>query len=181
MTEVVYITAKELQDLYQNPNLVIYDIREADEFAREHIVGAQNTPISKFDVNTFNNLDKKIVVFHCQSGNRTRMNESKLKELKYEKIFVLKNGLAEWKSLGCAVAINNKAPLPIMRQVQIVAGLLILIGVIAGFVISPAFFLLSGFVGAALIFAGVSGFCGMANLLMLLPYNKSNKCNSSCQ
>lgn len=89
MTEVVYITAKELQDLYQNPNLVIYDIREADEFAREHIVGAQNTPISKFDVNTFNNLDKKIVVFHCQSGNRTRMNESKLKELKYEKILAL--------------------------------------------------------------------------------------------
>ena len=181
MAEVIYINAQELQELYQKPNLVICDIREADEFAREHIVGAQNTPISKFDCNTLNNLaHEKIVVFNCQSGNRTKMNEGKLKELKCEKVFVLKNGLTEWKNLGCAVAINNKAPLPLMRQVQIVAGFLTLLGVILSFTVSPYFSLLSGFVGAGLMFAGISGYCGMANLLMLLPYNKTNNCNSTC-
>ena len=181
MAEVIYINAKELQDLYQKPNLVICDIREADEFAREHIVGAQNTPVSKFDFNTLNSLgDDKTLVFNCQSGNRTKMSESKLKELKCERVFVLKNGLAEWKSQGCAVAINNKAPLPLMRQVQIVAGFLILLGVVLAFIVSPYFSLLSGVVGAGLMFAGISGYCGMANLLMLLPYNKTNNCNSTC-
>lgn len=181
MADVIYISAKELHDLYTDPNLVIYDIREADEFAREHILGAKNIPISKFDSSMLNALnDETIIVFNCQSGNRTKMNESKLKGLKYKEVFVLKNGLLEWKSLGCAMAVNNKAPLPLMRQVQIVAGSLILIGIALSFIISPYFILLSGFVGAGLIFAGVSGFCGMANLLMLLPYNKSNKCNSSC-
>lgn len=42
MADVIYISAKELHDLYTDPNLVIYDIREADEFAREHILGAKN-------------------------------------------------------------------------------------------------------------------------------------------
>lgn len=181
MAEVIYISAKELQDLYQKPKLVICDIREADEFAREHIVGAQNTPLSKFDFNTLNSMnDEKIVVFHCQSGNRTKMNESKLKALNCKTVFILKDGLSEWKSQGCAVAINNKAPLPLMRQVQIVAGFLILLGVILSFTLSAYYSLLSGFVGAGLMFAGITGYCGMANLLMLLPYNKANNCNSTC-
>ncbi|MCX8514843.1 MAG: rhodanese family protein [Burkholderiales bacterium] len=181
MSEVLYISTQELQDLYQTSNVVIYDIREADEYAREHITGSQNVPISKFDANSFNDLKDKVVVFHCQSGNRTKMNENKLKQINCEKIYVLKNGLTEWKNQGCAVTINNKAPLPIMRQVQIVSGLLVLVGVIAGFLITPSFFLFSGLIGAGLIFAGVSGYCGMANLLMLLPYNKTNKCNNTCQ
>lgn len=180
MTKITYISAKELQNLYQQSDVVIYDIREADEYAREHIIGAYNTPISKFEQYHFTNLDDKIVVFHCQSGMRTQMNEEKLQQVKCKQIFILKNGLSEWNSLGYATAINNKAPLPIMRQVQIVAGSLILLGIIAGFLITPILFLLSGVVGAGLIFAGLTGFCGMANLLMLLPYNKRNKCKQSC-
>ena len=181
MAEVIYINAKELQELHQKPNLAIFDIREADEFAREHIVGAQNTPISKFDCSSLNNLSmEKTVVFNCQSGNRTKMNEDKFKTLQCDKVYVLKNGLTEWKNLGCAIAINNKAPLPLMRQVQIVAGFLVLLGLVLSFTVSSYFSLLSGFVGAGLMFAGISGYCGMANLLMLLPYNKSNSCNSTC-
>lgn len=181
MAEIKYISANDLQDLYQKPNLVICDIRESDEFAREHIVGAQNVPLSTLNANTFNHLNEKhIIVFTCQSGNRTQMAANKFKELKIKTVFVLKNGLTEWKNIGCAIAKNNKAPLPLMRQVQIIAGFLILLGVILGFVISPYFALLSGFVGAGLLFAGITGYCGMANILMLLPYNKTNNCNIFC-
>ena len=60
----------------------------------------------------------------------------------------------------------------LMRQVQIAAGLLILCGVLLGYGVSSLFFLLSGFVGAGLLFAGVTGFCGMARLLKVMPWNR---------
>jgi rhodanese-related sulfurtransferase len=66
----------------------------------------------------------------------------------------------------------KNAPLPLMRQVQITAGSLVLLGLILSNVVAPAWILLSWFVGAGLVFAGVSGFCGMARLLALMPWNK---------
>lgn len=181
MAEIKYINSQELQQLYGTPGLIICDIREADEYRREHIIGAKNTPLSNFNSDQISEIDSNsLVVFHCQSGNRTKMNEAKFKNLPCKEVFILKDGISEWKKLGCATAIDNKAPLPIMRQVQIVAGSLVALGVILSFIISPYFALLSGFVGAGLMFAGITGFCGMANLLMLLPYNKSNNCNTTC-
>lgn len=181
MAEIKYINSQELQKLYDNPNLIIYDIREADEYRREHIVGAKNTPLSNFNLDQINEVSpNSSIVFHCQSGNRTKMNEAKFKDLPCKEVFILKDGITEWKNLGCATAVDNNAPLPIMRQVQITAGSLVVFGVILSFIISPYFALLSAFVGAGLIFAGISGFCGMANLLMLLPYNKNNNCNTTC-
>lgn len=59
-----------------------------------------------------------------------------------------------------------------MRQVQIAAGLLVLVGVGLGFGIHPAFFALSGLVGAGLVFAGATGFCGMAQILARAPWNR---------
>jgi rhodanese-related sulfurtransferase len=161
--------------------LLICDIREADEYNREHIIGAKNTPLSTFDFDELHNFGiDQTIVFHCQSGNRTKMNEGKFQNIKCKEVLVLCDGINEWKKLRCAVAMNNKAPLPLMRQVQIVAGSLIVLGAILSVILSPAFILLSGFVGAGLIFAGVTGYCGMANILMLLPYNKNNNCNGAC-
>ena len=59
-----------------------------------------------------------------------------------------------------------------MRQVQIAAGSLVLAGVLLGAFVAPGFYALSGFVGAGLLFAGVSGFCGMARLLAVMPWNR---------
>jgi hypothetical protein len=67
---------------------------------------------------------------------------------------------------------DAKAPLEIMRQVQITAGLLVLAGVILSFTVNQAWIGLSAFVGAGLTFAGVSGWCGMAKVLALMPWNR---------
>jgi rhodanese-related sulfurtransferase len=87
--------------------------------------------------------------------------------------FVLDGGLDAWVKAGLPVATDADAPMEIMRQVQIAAGSLVLIGVILGFLVTPVWFVLAGFVGAGLTFAGVSGFCGMARLLMLAPWNRA--------
>jgi hypothetical protein len=70
------------------------------------------------------------------------------------------------------VIVAPGAPMEIMRQVQVVAGTLILLGVGLGVLLSPWFFALSGFVGAGLVFAGVTGWCGMAKLLSRAPWNR---------
>lgn len=85
---------------------------------------------------------------------------------------MLDGGLNAWEKAGLPVETNADAPLEIMRQVQIAAGSLVLIGVLLGFLVAPAWFGLSAFVGAGLTYAGVTGFCGMARLLMLMPWNR---------
>ncbi|WP_325231663.1 YgaP-like transmembrane domain, partial [Sphingobium sp.] len=65
-----------------------------------------------------------------------------------------------------------RQPIEVMRQVQLVAGGLVLLGVVLGFLVAPAFFGLSAFVGAGLIMAGATGWCGMARLLRLMPWNR---------
>ncbi|MGA8903369.1 YgaP-like transmembrane domain [Bradyrhizobium sp.] len=37
---------------------------------------------------------------------------------------------------------------------------------------TPWFFIVPGFVGAGLLLAGLTGFCGMARLLMRAPWNR---------
>ena len=86
--------------------------------------------------------------------------------------FVLQGGLDAWALAGLPVKEDRQAPLEIMRQVQIAAGMLVLTGVLLGFIAHPAFFGLSAFVGAGLTFAGATGFCGMARLLQAAPWNR---------
>ena len=87
--------------------------------------------------------------------------------------FVLQGGLDGWSAAGLPVETDRKAPLEIMRQVQIGAGGLVLAGVALGYLAHPAFFALAGVMGAGLTFAGVTGFCGMAKLLALAPWNRA--------
>jgi len=81
-------------------------------------------------------------------------------------------GIQAWKAAGLPVTEDKSQPLPLMRQVQIAAGGLILLGVVLGYGFSSGFFLLSALVGAGLTFAGITGFCGMARLLAVMPWNR---------
>ena len=181
MANIKYITAEELKQMYDSNDILICDIRESDEYNREHIVGAKNFPLSNLQVNKLDDIAKsKKLILHCLSGNRTKMNEKVFKSINCDEVMILCDGINAWKKQGCAIAKNHKAPLPLMRQVQIIAGCLILLGSILSYTVSKDFVLLSGFVGIGLLVAGVTGFCGMANILMLLPYNKNNGCNNVC-
>ena len=78
----------------------------------------------------------------------------------------------QWKQQHKPTQLNRNAPLPIMRQVQIIVGFMVLLGIVLAYFVSPGFMFISAFFGAGLLFAGISGTCGLAKLLMLLPYNK---------
>ncbi|MGE0046218.1 MAG: rhodanese family protein, partial [Hyphomonadaceae bacterium] len=140
--------------------------------AREHILGARLAPLSVIDVHDFDRDRAKAAVFHCKSGMRTQANAARLIAKGFREAYFLEGGIEAWKGEGFAVHTNRAAPLEIMRQVQIAAGLLVLLGVVLGWLANPAFYLLSAFVGGGLLFAGASGWCGLAHLLKLMPWNR---------
>ncbi|KNC88232.1 rhodanese family protein [Trabulsiella odontotermitis] len=152
----------------------LIDIREADEYAREHIAQARLFPLSAIEQGARLPLQATDeVIFHCQSGKRSSGNAAKLVAAAAPgKVWLLEGGIDAWKQAGLPTQEDKSQPLPIMRQVQIAAGVLILCGVILGYTVAEGFFLLSGFVGAGLLLAGISGFCGMARLLAVMPWNR---------
>jgi rhodanese-related sulfurtransferase len=85
----------------------------------------------------------------------------------------LTGGIDGWAAAGLPVEVDRGKPIEIMRQVQIAAGVLVLTGVILGLLVAPGFFGLSAFVGAGLTFAGLTGWCGMAKLLAVMPWNRA--------
>lgn len=167
------ISPREAQTLLAQGAKLI-DIRDADEYLREHIPQAYLAPLSVLDQGLLpDNLRADRIIFHCQSGKRTQNAATKLSAIAASaQCWLLEGGIDGWKAAGLPVVEDKSQPLPLMRQVQIAAGSLILLGVVLGYAVGSAFFLLSGFVGAGLILAGVTGFCGMARLLDKMPWNR---------
>jgi rhodanese-related sulfurtransferase len=162
------ITAHDAKRLIDKGALLI-DIRGADEHARECIPGARNCP-----VNTMEKLGAGAgpVVFYCRSGNRTAVNSGRLAAAAGCEAYAIEGGIDAWKLAGLPVRTDHRQPIEVQRQVQLVAGSLVLLGVLLGQFVHPAFDAVAGFVGAGLVFAGLTGWCGMAKLLDAMPWNR---------
>ena len=167
------VDAKTVKRWIEEDRAVLIDVREADEHAREHIPQARLVPLSGFNPSDFPKDFEKIGVFHCQSGTRTAEAAARILQTDFAQVCELEGGLTGWKDAGLAVNFNRKAPISIMRQVQITAGSLVVLGIVLAVLVSPWFMALSAFVGAGLTFAGVSGTCAMASILSHMPWNKS--------
>ncbi|HEV7271001.1 rhodanese family protein [Pseudoxanthomonas sp.] len=164
------ISPEQAQALLADGALLV-DIRNHDEHAREHIPGAMLWPVSQ-PTASLSTGSAKTVIFHCRSGVRTQANAATLAAAAGCEAFLMSGGLDAWKRAGLPVRQDRRQPIELMRQVQIAAGSLVLAGVLVAATLSPYGLLLSGFVGAGLVFAGVSGFCGMARLLAAMPWNR---------
>lgn len=167
------ITPQELKKRMDRGDAILIDIREADEYARAHIPGSRLAPMSSFDSADFTADLGKVAVFQCRSGMRTDANAARLLAGGFSEAYCLTGGLNAWEAAGLPVRTNANAPLELMRQVQIAAGSLILVGVVLGWLAHPGFYALSAFVGAGLLQAGLTGWCGMALLLKTMPWNRA--------
>ena len=172
MTDLQTISPERAAELVRR-GAVLIDIREADEHARERIPGARHHALSRMDAESPARSGDEVLVFHCRSGARTRGHAARLSAAAATcEAYILDGGLNAWKKAGLPVALDRSQPIDIIRQVQIAAGSLVLMGILLGTFVAPGFYALSAFVGAGLMFAGISGFCGMAHLLALMPWNR---------
>lgn len=166
---IATLSAPEAQKLVAQGARLI-DIRGPDEHMRERIPGAVNLPLARVA-----QLEQGAapVVFHCRAGARTEANAALLEAASNgAPCYIVRGGLDGWRAAGLPVVRDRRQPIELMRQVQLAAGALVLLGVALGFLVAPGFFALAAFVGAGLMIAGATGWCGMANLLRLMPWNR---------
>ena len=157
----------------QNGQIRLIDIRETSEYAENFIPQARLVPLSIARLYSVKDEDApdKPVVFFCRSGRRTDKAADELKALAGDtQAWQMEGGLNGWMKEGLPVR-HEKTVMPLFRQIQIGAGSLVLVGILGSWVWHPMFWL-SAFVGAGLVFAGVTGFCGLGLLLAKMPWNR---------
>ena len=80
----------------------LIDIRDADEYLREHIPEADLAPLSVLEQSGLPpKLRREQIIFHCQAGKRTSNNADKLAAPPPQKYFYSKMGLMAGKELDC--------------------------------------------------------------------------------
>ncbi|QLH42477.1 MAG: rhodanese-like domain-containing protein [Coxiellaceae bacterium] len=166
------ITATELKSRLDNANVLLIDVREPAEYRSENIEGAYLIPLSQISHEKLPSKNKTIVI-HCGSGRRSvEACKKLLAQDPTLDVYSLEGGIKAWEAAGFNVRKSESKILPLDRQTQVVAGFLVLCGIILGTLVHPAFYIISSFVGLGLMYAGISGWCGMAKLLAKMPWNK---------
>jgi len=167
------IDAKTLRNWLEKGEAVLVDVREPAEFSAENIHGAALLPLGAIRKSALPPHEGKKLVIHCRKGGRGGAACQKLlAEDPALELYNLEGGLEAWQAEGGATASSGRFFLPLDRQVQLVIGICLLAGSVLGYYLSPNFFYLTGFLGAGLTFAGLTGFCGLAMLLAKMPWNQ---------
>jgi rhodanese-related sulfurtransferase len=164
------VTPDALREWLDADAAAVVDVRDPEEFAREHIPGAHLVPLARISPDALPAAGR--TVLHCKSGRRSAEAAARLAAAGRTDILQLAGGLDAWKQAGLPVEANPRVPISIMRQVQIVAGTITFVGTILAASVSPWFLILPGFIGMGLAFAGASGTCGMAAMLRVMPWNR---------
>lgn len=155
-----------------NPTVDFINVCTSAEYKEKHIKGVRSVPLDTLDSRVAELNQKKTVYIHCRSGNRGRQAIEKLQSLGVTAELVnVEGGLLAWEEAGFETnSYTNR--LPIMRQVFIGAGAIVLGGVILTNFVDYKFILIPLLVSLGLLVSGLTGWCGMALLLSKMPWNK---------
>ena len=169
-------TPRHLNDrLQQGEKLHLLDVRTPAEHAEIHVPGVQLAPLDRLDARLADEsgcAKDQPVFLLCRSGNRAKLAAAKLEKCGYTQCHVVEGGTLAWAEAGLPVNRGTSKVISLERQVRIAAGAIVLTGVLLAHFMHPAFIWLSGFVGAGLIFAGITDWCGMGMLIAKLPWNQ---------
>ena len=153
-------------------SIPLIDVRTPAEFGSVHAEGAVNHPMESLDVERLRFGKEDEIQVICQSGGRSMKVCQKLEAAGYSNVVNVEGGTSAWQASGLPV-VEGKKMISLERQVRIAAGSLIVIGAAIGQFVHPGGFGLSAFVGAGLVFAGVTDTCGMGMMIARMPWNRS--------
>lgn len=175
MSQIHSVDAQTLKKWMKDSKALLIDVREPLECSLEKIVSSKNIPLAQItleDLDLSKNKDKKIVI-QCRSGARSMTACKKLSEADPSlELYNLDGGILAWKAQGYNIA-QEKDALPLDRQVQLTLGIIIIFGVLMSYLFNDSWVLLPAIIGLGLINAGLTGWCGMAKLVALFPWNRN--------
>ncbi len=176
------ISPKELSDLLSQGKAELIDVRTPAEYREVHIEGARNVPLDRLQPDSLmagrnGNGDHPLYVT-CKSGKRGSQACQKLIDAGFDRVVNVDGGVDAWESANLPV-VRGKKTISLERQVRIAAGCLVLIGALLGLFVHPYFIGISAFVGAGLMFAGITDSCAMGMLLAKMPWNQVRECEGN--
>ena len=174
------ISAKEFKQQKQSPEsqLRVIDVRTHAEVNSESLADCAHFPLQELNgaavkayLEQQGHDSSQPVYLLCASGQRAAKAGEQLQGDLDNQLVIIEGGMNALKQLGIDIAKGSGNIISLERQVRIAAGSLVVLGVILGFAVNPGFYGLSGFVGAGLVFAGVTDSCGMGMVLARMPWN----------
>ncbi|MEW8624618.1 MAG: rhodanese-like domain-containing protein [Candidatus Thiodiazotropha sp.] len=163
----------------QGTKIELLDVRTAVEYSGGHIPGAKLLTLDEISdkslvqqVGAPQIRDLTPVYITCKSGFRAEQAAEKLLNLGYRNLVLVEGGTEGWENLGLPMERCGRV-ISLERQVQITIGSLLLLKVFVGFTLHELFFLAGALIGAGLIVAGITRWCGLAKLVAMLPWNRN--------
>jgi len=175
MTDAQTISVHELAKRDGLGNLDLLDVRTPLEFREVRAAIARNHPLDALDPHAVmksrsGSADEPLYLI-CRSGARGVKAYQKFIDAGFTNVINVEGGTEAWVAAGLPVVRGKKA-MSLERQVRIAAGSIVLIGALLGIFVHPYWAGISAFVGAGLIFAGVTDSCAMGMLIAKMPWNQ---------
>jgi glyoxylase-like metal-dependent hydrolase (beta-lactamase superfamily II)/rhodanese-related sulfurtransferase len=153
----------------------ILDVRTPMEFAARRVPGSFNVPLDRLDpelLKTSVAVDTEVYVI-CQTGTRSQLVAEMLRTSGFRRVVHVDGGTNAWAGAGLAVERSKHTGVSLERQVRIVAGLIVFVGVLTGALVHPLGYWIAGAIGAGLVITGFANLCGLSLLLARMPWNRS--------
>ena len=178
------IRPQELEDLRRQGRAVeLIDVRTPVEYREVHVEDARSVPLDRLDpktvMETRNGTSEEPLYTICRSGSRGRQACEAFHAAGFVNVINVEGGTRAWEQAGLPV-VRGKRAVSLERQVRIAAGSLVVLGTALGAFVHPAFLGLAAFVGAGLVFAGVTDTCGMGLMLARMPWNRAEPEEATC-
>jgi rhodanese-related sulfurtransferase len=161
----------------------LIDVRTPAEYRSGHAAGAISIPLDELHPDKLPDLlgDTRLgheqpLFLTCQSGVRAAKAADRLKDAGFNNLFLLEGGTQAWNRAGLPMQRCGSA-MSLERQVQIIIGMLLVLKVFFGFTVHELFFAAIPIIGAGLIVAGITRWCGMARLIAMMPWNQGTDCS----
>jgi rhodanese-related sulfurtransferase len=184
---VATISPTQLADLRRRgESVTLIDVRTPAEYGEVHVEGARNVPLDRLDPKDISatHAGQGPLYFICRSGGRSQKACEKLLAAGVADVVSVEGGTSACETAGLPV-IRGKKAMSLERQVRIAAGALVAAGAALGAFGPDETWRniglgLAGFVGAGLVFAGITDTCGMAMLIARMPWNQACRSATTC-
>lgn len=162
------ITASELKKAGGR----VVDVRTEAEFAAERLPGSECVPLDRLTAVASSWDREEPLILMSAAGVRSKDAMNRLAGMGFTNLTMLEGGLKACKRVGLDVVVDRKT-IPILRQVLMVAGFLVLLGLLLAYSHSVYFLLLPLLVGCGMVISGMTGICPMAWVLSRMPWNRA--------
>ncbi len=177
------VSAERLAEFDAQGKLDVIDVRTPAEYREVHAAIARNVPLDSLDPQAImagrNGTTGEPLYLICKSGTRGAQACQKFIASGYDNVVNVEGGTEAWVAAGLPV-VRGKKTISLERQVRIAAGFLVLLGALLGIFVHPYFAAISAFVGAGLMFAGLTDSCAMGMLIAKMPWNQVKDTGACC-